>query len=224
MEGLGYPDIDIVISATGWLTAGGVGASVTNAFKYNQGLVNKVIESPNVGTPHCPKRAVPAFLHGLADNGEDGLRWGVFNEDGSMAYPLQVWQSTEAGCVPAQSPARSPAKSPHNRRVPAGDGDGDVLAPVPWLDEEDDGEDGPVSSDDDYAAPAPAPEPIPVYAYDDSGAVSRSFSSIVTCLSYPPNSASFHLAHRPGSSVLLCLTLLKRACSRREVSPSFLLF
>ncbi|MCO5559079.1 hypothetical protein L7F22_012671 [Adiantum nelumboides] len=167
MEGLGYPDIDIVISETGWPTAGGVGASVTNAFKYNQGLVNKVIESPNVGTPHRPKRAVPAFLHALVDDGEDRLRWGLFNEDGSMAYPLHVWQSTEAGCAPAHSPARSPAKSPHERRVPAGDGDRDDLAPVPSLDEEDDGEDEPVSGDDDYAAPAPAPASVPVY--DDSG-------------------------------------------------------
>ncbi|MCO5559082.1 hypothetical protein L7F22_012674 [Adiantum nelumboides] len=112
MENLGYPNLDIVISKTGWPTAGGANATMTYAFKYNQGLVNKVIESP--GTPHRPKREVPAFIYSLVDEGSTRLKWGVFKADGSMVYPLKVGQP-EAG-TSAQSPVMGPGTGPASAR------------------------------------------------------------------------------------------------------------
>ncbi|MCO5562841.1 hypothetical protein L7F22_016477 [Adiantum nelumboides] len=112
MEDLGYPNLDIVISKTGWPTAGGANATMTCAFKYNQGLVNKVIESP--GTPHRPNRAVPAFIYSLVDEGSTMLKWGVFKADGSMVYPLKAEQ-LEAG-TSAQSPVMGPGTGPASSR------------------------------------------------------------------------------------------------------------
>ncbi|KAI5075531.1 hypothetical protein GOP47_0009607 [Adiantum capillus-veneris] len=155
MEGLGYSNIDIVISATGWPTAGGPGASMTNAFKYNQGLVNKVVESPRVGTPHRPKKAVPAFINALVDDSKSGLKWGVFSADGSMAYPLQVWQ-WKGACSPAQSPGMGPAMGPvpaKSHGVSKGAGDSTV-APAASPDYSSDSSDAPHA--DDNSAPAPS--------------------------------------------------------------------
>ncbi|MCO5614525.1 hypothetical protein L7F22_068808, partial [Adiantum nelumboides] len=84
MENLGYPNLDIVISKTGWPTAGGANATMTYAFKYNQGLVNK-----------------------------HKVEMGVFKADGSMVYPLKVGQP-EAGTSaqsPVMGPGTGPASA-----------------------------------------------------------------------------------------------------------------
>ncbi|KDP26594.1 hypothetical protein JCGZ_17752 [Jatropha curcas] len=91
MEKDGYPGIQVVVTETGWPTAGGEGANVKNALAYNGEVVRQIMN--NVGTPKRPKEGMEAYLFGLFDENGKGeeeyeKHFGIFGLDGNKAYNL----------------------------------------------------------------------------------------------------------------------------------------
>ncbi|BAS76157.1 Os01g0941500 [Oryza sativa Japonica Group] len=89
LEKAGAPGVAVVVSESGWPSAGGSGASADNARRYNQGLIDHV----GMGTP---KRAgaMEAYIFAMFnENQKDGdeteRHYGLFNPDKSPAYPIK---------------------------------------------------------------------------------------------------------------------------------------
>ncbi|XVF16845.1 hypothetical protein REPUB_Repub10bG0067100 [Reevesia pubescens] len=93
---IGYGQMPIVIGEVGWPTDGVVGANLTAARVFNQGLINHVIS--NKGTPLRP--GVPPmdiYLFSLLDEGAKSTlpgnferHWGIFSFDGQAKYALNL--------------------------------------------------------------------------------------------------------------------------------------
>ncbi|XVE86309.1 hypothetical protein DITRI_Ditri18aG0025300 [Diplodiscus trichospermus] len=93
---IGYGQMPIVIGEVGWPTDGAVGANLTAARVFNQGLINHVIS--NKGTPLRP--GVPPmdiYLFSLLDEGAKSTlpgnferHWGIFSFDGQAKYALNL--------------------------------------------------------------------------------------------------------------------------------------
>ncbi|EFJ34772.1 hypothetical protein SELMODRAFT_230318 [Selaginella moellendorffii] len=96
MERLGYGDIPLVISETGWPSAGDsgqVGASVDNAQLYNARLAKKVASSQ--GTPKRPGVSIPTYIFALFNENEKSgagteRNFGIFYPSGSRVYDLNL--------------------------------------------------------------------------------------------------------------------------------------
>ncbi|XP_062088026.1 glucan endo-1,3-beta-glucosidase 5 [Humulus lupulus] len=93
---LGYGQMPIVIGEVGWPTDGAIGANLTAARAFNQGLINQVLSKE--GTPLRP--GVPPmdiYLFSLFDEGAKSVlpgnferHWGIFSFDGQAKYPLNL--------------------------------------------------------------------------------------------------------------------------------------
>lgn len=93
---LGYGQMPIVIGEVGWPTDGALGANLTAARAFNQGLISHVLS--NKGTPLRP--GVPPmdiYLFGLLDEGAKSTlpgnferHWGIFSFDGQAKYALNL--------------------------------------------------------------------------------------------------------------------------------------
>lgn len=93
---MGYGQMPIVIGEVGWPTDGAIGANLTAARAFNQGLINHVVS--NKGTPLRP--GVPPmdiYLFGLLDEGAKSVlpgnferHWGIFSFDGQAKYALNL--------------------------------------------------------------------------------------------------------------------------------------
>ncbi|XP_059438686.1 glucan endo-1,3-beta-glucosidase 5 [Corylus avellana] len=93
---IGYGQMPIVIGEVGWPTDGAIGANLTAARVFNQGLINHVLS--NKGTPLRP--GVPPmdiYLFSLLDEGAKSIlpgaferHWGIFSFDGQAKYPLNL--------------------------------------------------------------------------------------------------------------------------------------
>ncbi|GMY36576.1 glucan endo-1,3-beta-glucosidase 5 isoform X1 [Fagus crenata] len=93
---LGYGQMSIIIGEVGWPTDGALGANLTAARVFNQGLINHVLS--NKGTPLRP--GVPPmdiYLFSLFDEGAKNVlpgnferHWGIFSFDGQAKYPLNL--------------------------------------------------------------------------------------------------------------------------------------
>lgn len=98
MTKLGYPNIAIAISETGWPNGGDVdqhGANVHNAATYIRNLVRKINANPPLGTPARPRTVIPTFLFSLYDeNGKPGpgteRHWGLLRPDGTPVYEFDL--------------------------------------------------------------------------------------------------------------------------------------
>ncbi|XP_022979803.1 probable glucan endo-1,3-beta-glucosidase A6 [Cucurbita maxima] len=98
MAKLGYPNIRLVISETGWPTAGDIeqpGANLLNAATYNRNLVKRVMTKPTLGTPARPGVVIPTFIFSLFDeNQKPGpgteRHWGLLRFDGSPNYQIDL--------------------------------------------------------------------------------------------------------------------------------------
>uniref|UniRef100_N1QPY6 Glucan endo-1,3-beta-glucosidase GII n=1 Tax=Aegilops tauschii TaxID=37682 RepID=N1QPY6_AEGTA len=89
MEKVGAAGVPIVVSESGWPSAGGVEASVENAQTYNQNLINHV----GNGTPKRPGPLEMYIFAMFNENQKDGdeteKNFGLFNgPDKSPVYPL----------------------------------------------------------------------------------------------------------------------------------------
>lgn len=94
MEREGYDGIPVVVTETGWPTAGGEAASGENALAYNGNVVKRGLK--NVGTPKRPGIGVEVFLFDLIDenekNGNDFEKYfGIFGVNGVKAYDLNFY-------------------------------------------------------------------------------------------------------------------------------------
>lgn len=98
MAELGFPQVKLAISETGWPSKGGAdqpGANLANAVKYNRGLVARFSASPPVGTPRRPGAFIPAFLFSLFNEDQKPgavteRNWGVFYAGGTPVYNIDL--------------------------------------------------------------------------------------------------------------------------------------
>ncbi|KAF8646971.1 hypothetical protein HU200_065484 [Digitaria exilis] len=78
----------VVVSETGWPTAGGAAATVENAMTYNQNLVRHVWK----GTPRRPGRKLEAYVFAMFNENlkEAGVEqnWGLFYPNMDRVYPI----------------------------------------------------------------------------------------------------------------------------------------
>ncbi|KAK6123080.1 hypothetical protein DH2020_043183 [Rehmannia glutinosa] len=93
MEREGFYGIPVVVTETGWPTAGGIDAAgADNALAYNGNVVMRALT--NVGTPKRPGVGVEVYLFDLFDeNGKSGgeyeKHFGIFGVDGIKAYDIR---------------------------------------------------------------------------------------------------------------------------------------
>lgn len=93
---MGYGQMPIVIGEVGWPTDGSIGANLTAARAFNQGLINHVLS--NKGTPLRPgTQPMDIYLFGLLDEGAKSTlpgnferHWGIFSFDGQAKYALNL--------------------------------------------------------------------------------------------------------------------------------------
>ncbi|KAJ0034300.1 hypothetical protein Pint_25546 [Pistacia integerrima] len=98
VEKLGYSNIPIAISETGWPNNGDieqVGANIYNAATYNRNLIKKMTTKPALGTPARPGLVIPTFIFSLFDENQKpgpGIErhWGLFHSDGISIYEIDL--------------------------------------------------------------------------------------------------------------------------------------
>lgn len=125
MAELGYGNVKIAISETGWPNKGDAnqpGVNVANAALYNQRLVAKLLS--NAGTPRRPNVHVPAFLFALFNEDDKAgatteRNWGVFYADGTPIYEIDLSKGSNdsnngVDVVKATTGAGAAAASPIN--------------------------------------------------------------------------------------------------------------
>ncbi|XP_062230951.1 glucan endo-1,3-beta-glucosidase, acidic isoform-like [Phragmites australis] len=88
LENAGAGNVNIVVSESGWPSAGGDAATASNAQTYNQNLINHVGQ----GTPMRPG-AMEAYIFAMFNEdqkpgAETERHFGLFNPDTSPAYPI----------------------------------------------------------------------------------------------------------------------------------------
>lgn len=113
MAKLGFSEIPLLISETGWPTAGDVeqpGANIFNAATYNRNLIQKLTAKPPIGTPARPGIAIPTFLFALFDENQKtgpGIErhWGLLQPDGTLIYEIDLaGRRLEKGYKPLPAP------------------------------------------------------------------------------------------------------------------------
>ena len=98
MEKLGYPNIRLLISETGWPNSGDIdqtGANAYNAAIYNRNLIKKITARPAVGTPARPGMIIPTFIFSLYnENLKRGpgteRHWGLLDGSGKPVYGVDL--------------------------------------------------------------------------------------------------------------------------------------
>jgi exo-beta-1,3-glucanase (GH17 family) len=90
LEKAGAGGVRVVVSESGWPSAGGFAASADNARAYNQG----VVEHAGKGTPRRPGAALEAFVFAMFnENRKPGepteKSFGLFHPNASPVYPIK---------------------------------------------------------------------------------------------------------------------------------------
>lgn len=91
MEKSGHPDIPIVITESGWPSAGNAAATVENAQTYNNNLIKHVLS--NAGTPKRPGQHIDTYIFALFNENLKGgdepeRHFGLFYPDQNLVYPV----------------------------------------------------------------------------------------------------------------------------------------
>ncbi|KAL8108538.1 hypothetical protein AgCh_024848 [Apium graveolens] len=80
--------LDVVVSETGWPTAGGPQATAYNARLYNNNLIKR---SKSKGSPKRPKKPVETYIYNLFDENQRSemeRHWGIFEANKQAKYPI----------------------------------------------------------------------------------------------------------------------------------------
>ncbi|KAK7319762.1 hypothetical protein RJT34_04487 [Clitoria ternatea] len=113
MSKLGYPNIHIVISETGWPNYGNIeepGANIYNAATYNRNLIQRMTAKPPIGTPARPGFQIPTFIFSLFDeNQKPGpgteRHWGMLHPNGTQIYDIDLTgKKPVTNCAPLPAP------------------------------------------------------------------------------------------------------------------------
>lgn len=107
LKKIGFGQMPIVVGQVGWPTDGGFNATVSNAKRFIQGLVNHVIS--NKGTPLRPGNPpIETYIFSLLDEDQRSIlhgnferHWGIFTIDGQVKYEIDIGQ--DAGLVNAEN-------------------------------------------------------------------------------------------------------------------------
>eukprot|EP00253_Pinus_taeda_P021360 PITA_21360 len=91
MEALGYSNIPLIVTESGWPSAGADAATTENAQAYNNNLIQHVLS--NAGTPKRPGTNIETYIFALFNEdqktGDEIERhFGLFNPDQSPAYSV----------------------------------------------------------------------------------------------------------------------------------------
>lgn len=91
MENLGYPDVPLIVTESGWPSFGEDVATVENAQAYNNNLIKHVLS--NAGTPKRPGTSIETYMFALfRENLKPGPTtehdFGLFNRDQTPAYAV----------------------------------------------------------------------------------------------------------------------------------------
>eukprot|EP00253_Pinus_taeda_P021001 PITA_21001 len=91
MEALGYSNIPLIVTESGWPSAGADAATTENAQAYNNNLIQHVLS--NSGTPKRPGTNIETYIFALFNEdqktGDETERhFGLFNPDQSPAYSV----------------------------------------------------------------------------------------------------------------------------------------
>ncbi|KAJ1398863.1 Glycoside hydrolase family 17 [Sesbania bispinosa] len=68
LEKIGAPNLEIVVSESGWPSYGGIAASVDNAQTYYKNLINHITQ----GTPKRPHQPIETYLFAMFDENQKG--------------------------------------------------------------------------------------------------------------------------------------------------------
>ncbi|KAL9224484.1 hypothetical protein vseg_000512 [Gypsophila vaccaria] len=107
MNKAGYSDMDIIVGEVGWPTDGDKYANVQNAKRFNQGLLEHVLNGE--GTP-LRKGKIDVYLFSLIDENAKSVapgnferHWGIFEFDGKPKYALDLaGMQEDRGLIPVE--------------------------------------------------------------------------------------------------------------------------
>ncbi|TKW11333.1 hypothetical protein SEVIR_6G226700v4 [Setaria viridis] len=118
MDRLGYGNVKLAVSETGWPSAGDAGeagANVRNAATYNRNLAARMSKNP--GTPARPGAKMPVFLFSLYNEDQKPgpgteRHWGLYYPNQTRVYEVDLTGQRPSRSYPPLPPAGDTDSSP----------------------------------------------------------------------------------------------------------------